>query len=87
MPPLKARLHAIELILAVLIADRAASSPNSSDWLHSRRDYILRAIARIEPKLEEVGAADGLLEVHASVSNIFAEAENIQHRSPRRSPG
>lgn len=85
-PPPIARLYAIELTLAVLIADRAASSPNGLDWLRSRRDYILRAIARIEPQTKEMGVEDSLLEVHAAVTNIFAEVENIHKHSSRSGP-
>lgn len=81
-----ARLHAIELILAVLIADRAGSAPNGHDWLRSRRDYILRALAKVEPKFDEQGVASGLSAIHVAVSGIFEEAESISKRSPQR-PG
>lgn len=79
------RLHAIEMVLAVLLADRAVASGNGPGWLKSRKEYILRALAKVEASVDgEVKDSLGILEIHTAVAAIFDESASIVRRPEAR---
>jgi hypothetical protein len=78
-----ARLNALEMTVAVLIADRAASSRDVPGWLKDRKAIVLRTIADSEQAvLDEIGTADGITEMHTAAAEIFDEARDILKRIP-----
>jgi hypothetical protein len=75
MPSLTARLHAVEMVMEILIADRASTYEEATDWINKRRTVALMILSDSETEANSTALKAGIVQIHEAVESIFDGAD------------
>jgi hypothetical protein len=75
MPSLTARLHAVEMVMEILIADRASTYEEATDWINKRRTVALMILSDSETEANSTALKAGIVQIHEAVASIFDGAD------------